>query len=654
MQSIYVAIWYRNDYCRRVTDNIERDLASPPSDNMMEFASGPLALWSRIKGRRIAIELVSIFLSSCVAFASGLPPQQNQQPAGIPSPESGASSDRVESIVSKLNANLDPRQWQDNEIRVVVKFDQVSGVLTSSSFNNGSLSNQFSAPLAQLDSNRFLVFLNTQINRVQISLSCVNGSSCGASLSMPPTGDGVTHLYSAVIIAGIDPHKQEVVVATIRQLFQAVSSGSGHSAAASAQNPMPQASVTPEASLMTVPTNYTPQYSTINASTNFHTISGDDVIWLLNHPQNFRVEEPSKDEKQTLFFGKWLKFNEEGLQNCNARQYGYVTMNGCATLMQYLGKGAADDRMLFEVLFVACSTASDVSGGFRACGDLGMQFTKIDNLPAAKAVLGSAPGCHTSDNGGSKFNGCFFALSSSPIAPHLDPELVNKLFTKAELLELAAWGCQQENDMYSCGYASMPFNEDLEVQKETSSSDAFDSALARQSVAQAQRQAESDAKLNAIVGAIQSVGGGRGATSTAGAARQQSAQQAPVATQENTTTAQQAQQAPDVRDMTQCVKILSVNFGVGLAGNNLTAIKVVFTNTCNQTIRATTSALESGMSCVKGGETTMLAPGSSYTFLATTDRNWYQVQADDGVDCYSSGRPSCGFQIPHSCASVSP
>jgi hypothetical protein len=317
-------------------------------------------------------------------------------------------------------------------------------------------------------------------------------------------------------------------------------------------------------------------------------------------------------------------------------------------LTQYLGKGAADDRMLFEVLFVACSTASDVSGGFRACGDLGMQFAKINNLPAAKAVLGSAPGCHTSDNGGGKFNGCFFALSASPIAPHLDPDLVNKLFTKAELLELAAWGCQQENDMYSCGYASMPFNEDLEVQMETSSSDALDSALARQSAAQAQRQAESDAKLNAIVGAIQSVGGGRGSSSPAGAARPQSPQQAPAATQENTTPSPRIEEAP-VQDMTQCVKVLAVNFGVGLAGNNLTAIKVVFTNTCNQTIRATASALESGMSCVKGGETTMLAPGSSYTFLTTTDRNWYQVQADDGVDCYSSGRPSCALQIPHSC-----
>jgi hypothetical protein len=359
-----------------------------------------------------------------------------------------------------------------------------------------------------------------------------------------------------------------------------------------------------------------------------------------------------------------FKSVQEKLQHCNNDGYRWnysKDTNGneitwkdagseCGFLAEWALKSLGADNAQVELAFQrACFLPDTVTSSMRAhnyCAELGDLYAQRGVLDVALSVYQQAPNCNldfTNSPSPAYYATLCLAGEEKIFASRNDTarerSVVSQLCTKYSIYE----ACSRLNQLGGS----------VDLNAVQASNDAANEAneerIEANNKASQERQQQHDENFKAVVNAIQSIPTGSGSTPTSNANQQQSVKHVPAATPENTTATQQAEQAPDVRDMTQCVKIESVNFGVGVASNNLTAIKVVFTNTCNQTIRATASALETGKSCVMGGATTMLAPGSSYTFLVTTDRNWYQVQADDGVDCYSSGRPSCALQIPHSC-----
>jgi hypothetical protein len=312
-------------------------------------------------------------------------------------------------------------------------------------------------------------------------------------------------------------------------------------------------------------------------------------------------------------------------------------------------KSLGAENAQVEIAFQrACFLPDTVTSSLRVhnwCAELGDLYAQRGALDVALTVYQQAPNCNVdfTNSPSPAYNATLCLAGEQKIfASRNDTarerSIVSQLCTKYSIYE----ACSRLNQLGgSVDLNAVQANNDA-------ANDANEERIKENNEASRERQQQHDENFKAVVNAIQSIPTGSGSTPNSNANHQQSTQHAAAPTQENTTPSPQSEEAP-VQDMTQCVKIESVNFGVGIASNNLAAIKVVFTNTCNQTIRATASAIESGMSCVQGGQTTMLAPGSSYTFLATTDRNWYQVQADDGVDCYSSGRPSCALQIPHSC-----
>jgi hypothetical protein len=321
----------------------------------------------------------------------------------------------------------------------------------------------------------------------------------------------------------------------------------------------------------------------------------------------------------------------------------------CGFLAEWALKSLGADNAQVELAFQrACFLPDTVTSSMRAhnyCAELGDLYAQRGAPDVALAVYQQAPNCNVD-----------FTNSPSPayyatLCLAGEEKIFASRHDTARESSVVSQICTKYNVYDACSRLNQ-LGGSVDLNAVQASNDAANQAneerIEENNAASQERQRQHDENFQAVVNAIQNIPTGSGSTPNSNANHPQSVQHAPAATPENAASPSQSAEAP-VQDMTQCVKIKSVNFGVGVASSNLTAIKVVFTNTCNQTIRATASALESGMSCVKGGETTILAPGSSYTFLATTDRNWYQVQADDGVDCFSTGRSGCAIQIPHSC-----
>lgn len=95
------------------------------------------------------------------------------------------------------------------------------------------------------------------------------------------------------------------------------------------------------------------------------------------------------------------------------------------------------------------------------------------------------------------------------------------------------------------------------------------------------------------------------------------------------------------RDMIACVKVTSSNYDAGHF------LHVVVRNDCDTPIRATTSVYAQNRRCTVG-QTDNLSPGQSEDLGAGTDRNWYQVQADDSVRSAYDGS-GCKLVISNSC-----
>lgn len=102
-----------------------------------------------------------------------------------------------------------------------------------------------------------------------------------------------------------------------------------------------------------------------------------------------------------------------------------------------------------------------------------------------------------------------------------------------------------------------------------------------------------------------------------------------------------AQSTQSCRDMTACVKVVSSTYDA----NHF--LHVVVRNSCGSQIRITTSVYAQNRSCTVG-QTSNVSPGDSQDMGALTDRNWYQIQADDSVRSSVDGS-GCKLVSANSC-----
>jgi len=137
--------------------------------------------------------------------------------------------------------------------------------------------------------------------------------------------------------------------------------------------------------------------------------------------------------------------------------------------------------------------------------------------------------------------------------------------------------------------------------------------------------------------AIRAIGDANAAAQRQAAQQRLAAQQAAQQTAAQTSSSTQPR---TYRAMTQCVKVVSATYSSG-------DIREVITNTCGETIRATVTHYRTHDTCVDG-ETMNIAPGASFTFGNSTDRNWYQAVADNNTDWAVTGQGPA-LQIPNSC-----
>ena len=120
-----------------------------------------------------------------------------------------------------------------------------------------------------------------------------------------------------------------------------------------------------------------------------------------------------------------------------------------------------DMKALFRGCGVYAHSESDTWGDERSgesCGYLGTLFYAVGNVPAAKAVWESAPGCHSHDINNSPINGCIRFIAKDVDLPkgwfaqqnegpwHAYDSEPEKLFAMADK------ACAQELDANACSY----------------------------------------------------------------------------------------------------------------------------------------------------------------------------------------------------------
>jgi hypothetical protein len=105
--------------------------------------------------------------------------------------------------------------------------------------------------------------------------------------------------------------------------------------------------------------------------------------------------------------------------------------------------------------------------------------------------------------------------------------------------------------------------------------------------------------------------------------------------------AENSQPSQSCQDMAYCARVISATYDANHFQH------VVVKNTCSARIRITTSVYAQNRSCTVG-QTSNFNPGDSQDLGAGTDRNWYQIQADDSVRNSVDGS-GCRLVIPNSC-----
>jgi hypothetical protein len=292
----------------------------------------------------------------------------------------------------------------------------------------------------------------------------------------------------------------------------------------------------------------------------------------------------------------------------------------------------------------------------RACGILGRYLWELGNHEAAKVVWEAAPGCYSVDHrAGTPVSACVAAILgehlSSVFTSNFDPYVAYK-FQPERLVQLMWKSCTTVHDRNSCEFlSSNGANVDMAAveQAENDRHDAIEENRERNREEFARAQADSEARRDALFGALQSMGGGDPnliantanqqaaairAIGDANAARQQASQQmaaqrgasatnqaAPsTASQAYANGAESAQAAPPSTTAATDSTAIPAQLVEGLPSSCINQFWdrqnyswLSFQNTCSQPVYVTFIFNNPSGWALSGGNSMNLAPGAHKT-----------------------------------------
>jgi hypothetical protein len=243
----------------------------------------------------------------------------------------------------------------------------------------------------------------------------------------------------------------------------------------------------------------------------------DSILALLNHPDQIRKS-----------------FNGQERHALEACYHGNA--NECIALLGDLahpggGEGVegphalvgADPAAGFKALMLGCSyDAQPNTGPNHHCADLAFQLYWAGNIEGARGVLLHAPGCHSFTFAGDPQDRCF------DLFIRLNPIQGGKNFlTTGETIDLARGALSYApSDVQAARYlSSHGANVDVNAAQEAfrEAKDNSRVAVREQNAAMAAKEAASDSRRDALLGALQSVRGAGDPNAIVNAGNQQAA-----------------------------------------------------------------------------------------------------------------------------------
>ena len=252
-------------------------------------------------------------------------------------------------------------------------------------------------------------------------------------------------------------------------------------------------------------------------ASNFSSMPADSILALLNHPDQIRKS-----------------FNGQERHALEACYHGNA--NECIALLGDLahpggGEGVegphalvgADPAAGFKALMLGCSyDAQPNTGPNHHCADLAFQLYWAGNIEGARGVLLHAPGCHSFTFAGDPQDRCF------DLFIRLNPIQGGKNFlTTGETIDLARGALSYApSDVQAARYlSSHGANVDVNAAQEAfrEAKDNSRVAVREQNAAMAAKEAASDSRRDALLGALQSVRGAGDPNAIVNAGNQQAA-----------------------------------------------------------------------------------------------------------------------------------
>lgn len=251
------------------------------------------------------------------------------------------------------------------------------------------------------------------------------------------------------------------------------------------------------------------------------TMPPSQVLTLLQNAERLKV-----DPKGTSFSAdprdRDLKLD---LKACNGGKVNvgalgeFACLNVFATHRDRATDGiSADNFYLMSVLIRGCGVYAladqSLTADGRSCGMLGRYLAELGNLEAAKAVWEAAPGCYSTDHrAGTPSSACAATILGSysqDFPTHLDPVITYELQPE-RLIQLMWTSCSTVHDRPSCEFlSSNGATVDMAAveQAENDRHDAIEENRERNQEEMQEAQAASEARRDALLGALQSMGGG--------------------------------------------------------------------------------------------------------------------------------------------------
>src|ERR1700722_4555446 len=273
--------------------------------------------------------------------------------------------------------------------------------------------------------------------------------------------------------------------------------------------------------------------SPLTPKTDFKTMSPEQVLAVLHKAEGIKVNIP-----KVYCNGKKPSWLQQTLEmECAALAFdGNQEIHNSDVLLHDM-----------EALFRGCGIYATMSGetwgdersGY-SCGLLGSLFFAIGNTPAARTVWEQAPGCHSHDMNGHDLNGCmaFIVGNLGIYRPRIGlqvPWVDNfgnsraKAYDSdhAKLVAMAHDACTNVHDASSCLFLQM--REGQKIDWETVKTDERERRQDRREHLQADEEQrheqaqESNARFNAVIGAMQSMPGASDPNAVINAGNQQAA-----------------------------------------------------------------------------------------------------------------------------------